>query len=52
MIEGIIREHNIFKNIRAVLLEAVNRLSAMSGEELRNQRYEKFRKIGVFNENI
>lgn len=52
MIEGIIREHNIFKNIRAVLMEAVNRLSAMSGEELRNQRYEKFRKIGVFNENI
>ncbi|MGN1031591.1 MAG: acetyl-CoA carboxylase carboxyl transferase subunit alpha [Butyricicoccaceae bacterium] len=52
MIEGIIREHSMLKSIRTVLVDAVRRLSAMSGEELRNQRYEKFRKIGVFNENI
>lgn len=55
MIEGIIKEgitqSAYFKNIKTTLTAALKRLSAMSEQELQNQRYEKFRKIGVFYEN-
>ena len=55
MIEGIIKEgitqSAYFKNIKTTLTSALKRLSAMSDQELQNQRYEKFRKIGVFYEN-
>ena len=55
MIEGIIKEgitqSAYFKNIKTTLTAALKRLSAISEQELQNQRYEKFRKIGVFYEN-
>ena len=55
MIEGIIKEgitqSAYFKNIKTTLTAALKRLSALSEQELQNQRYEKFRKIGVFYEN-
>lgn len=55
MIEGIIKEgitqSAYFKNIKTTLTAALKQLSAMSEQELQNQRYEKFRKIGVFYEN-
>ena len=55
MIEGIIKEgitqSAYFKNIKTTLTASLKRLSAMSEQELQNQRYEKFRKIGVFYEN-
>lgn len=55
MIEGIIKEGMTqaayFKNIKATLVASLKRLSAMSEQELQTQRYEKFRKIGVFYEN-
>ena len=55
MIEGIIKEgitqSAYIKNIKTTLTAALKRLSAMSEQELQNQRYEKFRKIGVFYEN-
>lgn len=55
MIEGIIKEGMTqaayFKNIKATLVTSLKRLSAMSEQELQTQRYEKFRKIGVFYEN-
>lgn len=54
MIEGIIKEggnaSTLTKNVKASLKESISRLSALSGEELRDKRYEKFRKIGVFND--
>lgn len=54
MIEGIIREgisnQAYYKNIKTVLVESLKRLGALSGDALREQRYEKFRKIGVFND--
>lgn len=54
IIEGVIREGNstaaLMKNVKSVLVDAISRLSVFDGERLRNQRYEKFRKIGVFNE--
>lgn len=36
------------KSIKKVLVNALERLSAMSGEELKDTRYGKFRKIGVY----
>lgn len=55
MIEGIIKEgitqSAYFKNIKTTLTASLKRLSALSEQELQNQRYEKFRKIGVFYEN-
>ena len=55
MIEGIIKEgitqSAYFKNIKTTLTAALKRLSAMSEQEFQIQRYEKFRKIGVFYEN-
>lgn len=54
MIEGIISEGksraSYFRNIKSTLTEALKRLDEMSEDALRQQRYEKFRKIGVFND--
>lgn len=54
IIEGIIEEGSsqsaIFKNIKTLLTDAMKRMKSVSGDKLRNQRYDKFRKIGVFNE--
>ncbi|MEF9988776.1 MAG: acetyl-CoA carboxylase carboxyl transferase subunit alpha, partial [Christensenella sp.] len=36
------------KNIKKTFTEALDRLSKMSGEELADARYKKFRDIGVF----
>lgn len=55
MIEGIIREGvthaSYFRGIKTALTASLKRLSAMTEQELCRQRYEKFRKIGVFYEN-
>ncbi len=52
MIEGIIREGRsdraFCRSIHTALTASLKRLSARNGEELQNQRYEKFRKIGIF----
>ncbi len=54
MIEGIISEGRsrtaYFRNIKTTLTDALKRLEGMSDDALRQQRYEKFRKIGVFND--
>ena len=34
--------------MKKTILEALNELSGMSDEELRIQRYDKFRKMGAF----
>lgn len=56
MIEGIIKEGktqmSYYKNMKTVLTASLKRLEDMSGEALQQQRYDKFRKIGVFMENI
>lgn len=39
-----------FFNTRAVLIRSLKELLDMSGEELKQRRYEKFRKMGVFEE--
>lgn len=39
------------ENIAEYLTEAISRISAFDTEELLDRRYNKFRKIGVFNEN-
>ena len=33
---------------KSAILEALDELSGMSGEELRTQRYDKYRKMGAF----
>ena len=35
-------------NMKKTILEALDELSGMSGEELRTQRYDKYRKMGAF----
>lgn len=54
MIEGIISEGrsraSYFRNIKSALTDSLKRLDVMSGDALRQQRYDKFRKIGVFND--
>lgn len=39
-------------DLRASLMENLKNLKGLSGEELVNHRYEKFRKIGVFEEQV
>ena len=34
------------QNMKEAILEQLNSLDGMSAEELRNQRYDKFRKMG------
>ena len=34
--------------MKKTILEALDELSGMSGEELRTQRYDKYRKMGAF----
>ena len=55
MIEGIIKEGktqlSYYRNIKAALTASLNRLEGLSEEELLKQRYEKFRKVGVFMDN-
>lgn len=36
------------ENLKAAILNSIEQFSSMSGEELKNQRYEKFRNMGVF----
>jgi acetyl-CoA carboxylase carboxyl transferase subunit alpha len=38
--------------LRAVIIENLRELSAMSADELRQQRYDKFRAIGQFKEEV
>ena len=35
-------------NLKATILEALNELDGMSGDDLRNQRYDKYRAMGAF----
>ena len=55
MIEGIIKEGktqlSYYRNIKAALTASLKRLEGLSEEELLKQRYEKFRKVGVFMDN-
>lgn len=55
MIEGIIKEGKTqllyYRNIKAALTASLKRLEGLSEEELLKQRYEKFRKVGVFMDN-
>ena len=34
--------------MKKTILQALDELSGLSGDELRNQRYDKFRKMGAF----
>lgn len=61
LIEGIIAEpmggahHDpelACQNIKQTVLTALDQLKALSGEELVEQRYQKFRKMGVFEEKV
>ena len=36
------------QNLKTVILDALRELDSMSGEELRNQRYDKYRAMGAF----
>ncbi len=38
------------KNLKQAILESLNELSGLSGEELREDRYRKFRNMGLFKE--
>lgn len=38
----------ISKNMKSVIVESINELSQMSADELKEHRYNKFRKMGVF----
>ena len=38
------------KNLKQAILESLNELSGLSGEELREDRYKKFRNMGLFKE--
>ena len=38
----------ISANMKSVIIDSLNELSKMSGEELKEHRYNKFRKMGVF----
>ena len=35
-------------NLKATILEALSELDGMSGDDLRNQRYDKYRAMGAF----
>lgn len=57
IIDGMIKEpmggaHNDYdlmaQNLKSTILEALKELGGMSGEELRNQRYNKYRAMGIF----
>ena len=57
IIDGMIKEptggaHNdyefIANEMKSTILDALNELDSMSGEELRNQRYDKYRAMGAF----
>lgn len=57
IIDGMIKEptggaHNdyefIANEMKSTILDALNELDPMSGEELRNQRYDKYRAMGAF----
>lgn len=54
LIDGIIRdsgsEVRLYRRIRSTLTEALERLMPLSGEQLSQMRYEKFRSYGVFDE--
>ena len=56
LIDGIIedsrRDSVLYRHIKSTLTEAVDRLSQLSGEQLAQTRYEKFRSYGVFEEHI
>lgn len=56
LIDGIIkdsrRETALYRQIKAVLTDAVNRLREITGEQLYDLRYQKFRSYGVFKEHI
>lgn len=44
VVDGIIKEENLLENIKNVLTEQLTELSARSKEELKEQRYQRFRK--------
>ncbi|MCL2112607.1 acetyl-CoA carboxylase carboxyl transferase subunit alpha [Lactococcus protaetiae] len=44
VVDGIISEENLVENIKSVLTEQIENLSALTAQELAEQRYERFRK--------
>lgn len=44
IVDGVIQEDNLFKNLAYQLTESLERLSALTESELQKQRYERFRK--------
>ena len=51
MIEGIIPENNVMRGVKRALSESLQELLAVRDmDQLLQNRYEKFRKIGVFTE--
>ena len=57
IIDGMIKEpmggahtdYEVMANeMKSTILNALSELDGMSGEDLRNQRYDKFRKMGSF----
>lgn len=56
LIDGIIEDSRLeavlYRHIKTMLTEALQRLSVQNGDKLAQMRYEKFRSYGIFNENI